>query len=727
MGTILDMERLVLGTCYYPEHWEENLWEEDLRRMRQTGIEVIRIAEFAWNKIEPAEGNFTFDFYDRFLNLAEREGIRVIFCTPTATPPAWLTNKYPEVLNADINGVLYRHGARRHYNYNSPKYLELCARIVEKSAGHYAKHPAVIGWQIDNELNCELDMFYSESDSKAFRRFLKEKYGTLEELNKAWGTEFWNQTYTDWEEVFVPRHTNNNTNNPHQELDYRRFISDSVCRFAKMQSDIIRKYQKPGDFITTNGIFGHLDYQRFVRESLDFITYDSYPNFAYTLSGYNPDDRDLRDRNWSRNLTETRAISKVFGIMEQQSGAGSWTTWAGAPTPRPGQISLWTMQSVAHGADYISYFRWRTCTFGTEMYWHGILDYSGRDNERLAEVKKVHKIFQKLQEVSGAVYQAQAAILKDYDNVFDAEYDVTHKSVEWVSSDALFKELQKSHTPFDYVYMEDLETVEDPGTMEVLESAGNPEPVDSDCAVQQELRIAHGARLLSAYKVIFYPHPTIMSRVRAKILEKYVEDGGVLIIGCRSGYKDLTGKCVMEKLPGELQNVTGADVFEYTFIAPDAGDVWINWNGRRIKASVFVDRVRAVPEEEKSLEARKGSARVTARYESDYYAGDGALVENRYGKGKCFYYGTAFTEEAVEAFLQESGVIDPYHEVIEVPEDCEIAVRKNERGTYLFVLNYGKEPVKYTLKKTMEDLVNGTDVTGPQILEKYGFAVLKIK
>ena len=188
-------KEMTMGTCYYPEHWSRELWQDDLQRMKAVGITVIRVAEFAWNKVEPEEGVFTFDFWDEFMELCKQEEMQVIFGTPTATPPAWLTEKYPEVLNCRQDGVPYRHGARRHYNYNSPKYRELSARIVEKLAQHYGKHPAIVGWQIDNELNCEVDEFYSEADSVAFRNFVKEKYKTLDNLNEAWGTVFWNQTY----------------------------------------------------------------------------------------------------------------------------------------------------------------------------------------------------------------------------------------------------------------------------------------------------------------------------------------------------------------------------------------------------------------------------------------------------------------------------------------------------------------------------------------------------
>lgn len=326
MRAIINGERLVLGTCYYPEHWDENLWEEDLDRMLRSGIEVVRVAEFAWNLTEPREGEFTYEFFDRFLELAHKKGMKVIFCTPTATPPAWLTDQYPEVLNADQDGNLYRHGARRHYNYNSPVYQKFCRIIVEKYASHYGSSPAVIGWQIDNEVNCELDEFYSDSDTIAFRDFLKRKYGTIEALNQAWGTVFWNQTYNVWEEIYIPRKTPHYTNNPHHMLDYYRFVSDSARRFVQMQADIIRKYCKKDDFITTNGIFGNLDNHQMTRESLDFMTYDSYPNFAYCLDDYE-EKNFLKDRKWS-------GIWRRQGLCPRYLEL--WSSRAGQMAGRPG-------------------------------------------------------------------------------------------------------------------------------------------------------------------------------------------------------------------------------------------------------------------------------------------------------------------------------------------------------------------------------------------------------
>ncbi len=667
--------QLNLGTCYYPEHWDRSLWREDLERMLSVGIQTIRIGEFAWSKVEPREGEFTYAFFDDFLEVAASAGMKVIFGTPSATPPAWLTEKYPEVLNARLDGVLYRHGMRRHYNYSSPKYQELVSRIVEKIGAHYGSNPAIIGWQIDNEINCETEEFYSESDTLAFRRFLKEKYKNLDALNRAWGTVFWNQTYTAWDEIHVPRPTIHNSTNPHECLDYVRFVSDSAIRWCKMQSDILRKYVKPGDFITTNGMFGSLDNHRMMDEALDVYTYDSYPNFAYCLGEDPKGSTGLNDREWSAKLTEVRSICTRFGIMEQQSGANGWNTRMEAPAPKPGQVKLWVMQSIAHGADYISFFRWRTVTQGTEIYWHGILDYDNRDNRKLMEIQDIYKRINAIVQTTGASYRAKVGLLRDYDNIWDAQVDHWHRRLAKPSEHEIFYACQVSHTPLDYVML-----------------TKDTEPAE-----------------LAKYDVLFYPHALILTQEITDLLKAYVEQGGTLILGARTGMKDLTGQCVMTPMPGLLSPITGSDVAEFTLIGPADDPQSMDWDGNKVPTGLFSD----------ILHVRGENAKILAAYEADYYKGRIALVENPCRKGRVLHFGGTFTRENVREFLEYTKAISPYKEVIELSPECELAVKEKDGIAYYFILNFAARDSAIELIQSMVDMDTQQATVGKISLAPY--------
>ncbi|MCM1173790.1 MAG: beta-galactosidase [Blautia sp.] len=675
------MKEMTMGTCYYPEHWNEELWASDLERMKEAGITVIRIAEFAWNKIEPREKEYDFSFFDRFLDLCLEKKMNVIFSTPTATPPAWLTEAHEEALNARMDGTLYRHGCRKHYNYNSPVYQEYCREIVTRTAMHYGPHPAVIGWQIDNELNCEIRDFYSEADDAAFRIFLQEKYGTLDALNAAWGAVFWNQTYTDWKQVHLPRPVPADGVNPHLKLDYCRFVAESTFRFCKMQADILRKYCKPGDFITTNGMFPHIDNHRMAKECLDIYLYDSYPNFAFGL-GMNPGDDPLNDRWNSKNQNEVRSICPHYGIMEQQSGAGGWTNRMEGPAPRPGQLTLWAMQSVAHGADFISFFRWRTCTFGTEIYWHGILDYDNRDNRKLREVKEFYRKFRTLDPVCGADYVTSFGLLKDYDNLWDMEADIWHGRIASYSDNEIFAGAELSNLPYDIIYLQNDSVLSD----------------------------------LSRYPVLLYPHPVIMTRERAALLTAYVEQGGTLLVGCRSGLKNANGICEMLPQPGLLQELTGTDIRDFTYTSPAEEAVYADWNGARLPMPVFNDILTPLP-----------GADVLARYKNSYYAGEAALTERRKGKGRALHLGSAISRDALPALLAYMGARSPFAGLIEADgKDVELTLRRKQGREFLFVLNFRAGEASYTLLKPMRALFTNEEASGIQTLPAFGTAVYEV-
>jgi beta-galactosidase len=683
MGHDWRTEQFRLGACYYPEHWPESLWEEDFIRMKQLGFSIVRMAEFAWSIFEPEEGKYDFTLFDRAINLAHKHGILVILGTPTATPPAWLTAKYPEVLNAKQDGTVYQHGQRRHYNYNAPIYRTLCARIVTQMAEHYRDHPAVVGWQIDNELNCEMNVFYAKADHTAFRAWLQEKYGTLYALNQAWGTVFWNQTYTDWSQVYLTRPTPSHSPNPHQALDEKRFFSASAISFAKLQSDILRE-KAPEQWVTTNGMFGHLDSHRLMDDTLDVFAYDSYPNFSTIYP--DPGERPLLDRKWSLNLSAVRDVSPNFIVMEQQSGPGGWVNRMEMPSPKPGQMRLWTYQSIAHGADMLLYFRWRTTTMGTEIYWHGINDYHNRPNRRIEEAGRVGGELKRIGgHLLGTTYQAEVAILKDYDNEWDGELDVWHGPLAGKSVLGWYKALQRRHIPADTKYLRSSTTVED----------------------------------LSKYRVLIYPHPAILRKSTAALLSEYVERGGTLVFGCRSGYKDATGQCYMLPLPGPVAELCGIEVEDFTLIGPLQQAPDIQWKaGRVLQGDSFADILRVTSD----------SAEVLAVYASDYYAGKPALVRSTRGKGTVYYYGSAFTETAAGAMIDELALASPAADWAVLPEEVELAIRAHE-GTaqsYAFLLNYAHHEQTVTLLAPKRDLITDKVLQGKFTVQPFEVLLLEI-
>lgn len=668
-------DRITTGVCYYPEHWDRNIWENDLERMKRYGISVVRIAEFAWDYFEPSEGIYKFDFFDDFLELAAQKDMNVIMCTPTATPPVWLTDRYPEVLNVDGDGIRMTHGTRRHANLNSEKFLQASADITEQLAKHYGSNPCVIGWQIDNEINCEMDRYFSESDQKAFVEYLKDKYKSLDELNRAMGTVFWNQTYTDWNQIKLAHHTNTGDNNPHMELEIKRFVSDTCVKYIKMQSRILRKYSGER-FITTNGLFNNLDYHSLIgiEDGLDFITYDNYPQFAYGCWHDVIDENELNDRDAVYNLTRARSISGQFGIMEQQSGAGGWTGRMEMPMPRPGQMKLWAFSAIAEGADFVSFFRWRTAPFGTEIYWHGINDYSNRDNRRLRELSDYTRIIEKLQPVWNSRYDAQVGIVCDYDNSFDGDIDLWHGPLRAKSVTEIIKAFEFNHITYDFVNMTD--------------------ELDSDA--------------LGRYELLIYPHASIVTPKRTKLLEKYVAEGGKLIFGCRSGYKDIEGHCVMMPMPGLLANLCGVEVDDYTFVSPDIKELCVDTEAGALPAPVFSDILKVT------------TAKVIGEFSDNYYKGCAGLTVNNYGEGEVYYFGGGFKRETVEGLWKITGITKRYAELFEISEKIQLTARKNNDNTYIFLLNYDKVSTTVHINQAMNELTTGDRLDGDIAIEAYG-------
>ena len=368
-----------LGVCYFPEHWDPADWPADARLMAEIGIDFARIGEFAWGVIEPAPGEINLDWMQDSLDLLHEHGIEVVLCTPTATPPKWLVDSMPDMLATDIEGRQRGFGSRRHYSFAHEGYRRECARITRIVAGRFGAHPAVIGWQTDNEYGChDTTLSYGAVDRAAFRDWLAQRYQSVDRLNRVWGNVFWSMQYADFDEVECPNLTVTEAN-PSHWMDYRRFASDMVAHFNRIQVDILRELS-PGRDITHNFQGRILDFDHFkLGDQIDISSWDSYP------LGFLDQMRDLSDRDHRLRFARAgdpdlqafhhdlyRATSNGrWWVMEQQPGPVNW-----APNniaPRDGMIGLWALEAFAHGAEAVAYFRWRQAPFGQEQMHAGLL------------------------------------------------------------------------------------------------------------------------------------------------------------------------------------------------------------------------------------------------------------------------------------------------------------------------------------------------------------------
>ncbi len=674
----------LFGVDYYPEHWPESCWEQDAERMRECNVNVVRMAEFAWYYFEPEEGVFRFDLFDRVIKILAAYNIRTILCTPTAAPPKWLTFNYPEVLTADITGRPYNDQTRRHYSYNSLLYRKFCRKITEETVKHYKDSQDVIGWQTDNEFNCHIDEFYGESDRTAFREWLKNKYKELDSLNERWGCRFWSQWYTDWEQIDLPFPAPVD-HNPALVLDYKRFISDSVISFQKEQIDIIRKY-RPDDFITHNGTFKHIDYFKFCQD-LDIYSFDNYPVM-------------YKDMQYSvgANLTLSRAFTGNFMIMEQQSGpSGQCNLFS---SPRPGEMCLWVFQAIAHGADGIVHFRWRTAQKGLENYWYGILSQDNIKRGRYLEFKEEGNRINKIKdEIFGSEIKSDIAVIKDFDNEWVSDYNFFTSEVDLKNE---FREFFKSASGLKYM----------------VDFTG----LKTD---------------FSKYKIIFAPHLVLMDKNIAKKIAGYVKKGGIFILSAHSAEKDYDNGMTNEKIPVYLNDVFGIEQNYFTSYQPPSGDKnSIIFKGGRaavkdgnatikdgdatikdgdaIPVHVFAD-----------IMSLKGAKEI-AKWDNDYIKGWTACTENSFGKGKAVYYGSFFNEAAVKYLIKRyASELNLKPMFKDIPEEVEVTCRIKGGTEYYFILNHKNDCISVTPGTGFYDILEEKPLPDEVILRPFGYKVIK--
>ncbi|WP_229679324.1 beta-galactosidase [Silvimonas amylolytica] len=434
-----------LGVCYYPEHWPQNQWESDARRMAEMGITHVRIAEFAWSRMEPRQGEYDWSWLDRAIEVLTNAGLKIVLGTPTAAPPYWLCKAMPQIMAVRADGKPWRFGSRRHYDLFSADYRRECARITTAMVERYGQHPAVVAWQTDNELACHDTVpSYSDEARAGFQRWLAARYGDINKLNTAWGNVFWSMEYPAFEAIDFPVQTPTDAN-PSHLLDFRRFLSDEVIAFHQLQADILRKHA-PGRDVLHNfmGLFGAFDHYQFAKNGIDVAAWDSYP-LARTETQALPEEEKAR---WARTgHPDISAFSHDlyrgvgrgrFWIMEQQAGPVNWAPHN--PVPAPGMVRLWAWEGFAHGAELVSWFRWRQAPFAQEQLHSGLNlpsdGFSPRGEEGLAVGKELRQF-----PAAANNTKAQVAMVFDYESLWlcdiqrhGASFDYQLHLLAWYSA-----------------------------------------------------------------------------------------------------------------------------------------------------------------------------------------------------------------------------------------------------------------------------------------------------
>ena len=414
------VNQLKLGVCYYPEHWDQSLWQQDAKRMAAIGLNYVRLAEFAWSRYEPTQGNDDFAWLDKAIDILANEGLKIVMCTPTATPPSWLIEKYPEVLPYDKNGNPRNFGSRCHYTFSSSRYTELSSAITEKIAKRYGKHPAVVAWQTDNEYGNHNSVYsYGPIDLKAFRQWLEQKYTNIEELNRRWGNAFWSMDYTSFDQIPLP-HSTVTQANPIHSLDFARFSSEMVIRFNQAQIEILRSYC-PDIPLTHNFMAYFGDFDHFALcHSLDVASWDNYPLGFLDSHHFNSSDQTRYHNVGHPDISAFfhdlyRACGKDnLWIMEQQPGPVNWAPHN--PIPLGGMVRLWGWQAFAHGADLVSYFRWRQAPYAQEQMHAGLLMPNNEEAPAYGQIAQLNEDRKTIPHLH--IDQAEVAILFDYETLW---------------------------------------------------------------------------------------------------------------------------------------------------------------------------------------------------------------------------------------------------------------------------------------------------------------------
>ena len=632
-----------LGVDYYPEQWDASLLEQDLDTIVELGCNVIRIAEFSWHLMEKQEGQYDFSFFDRVIEKAKERNLKVIMGTPTATIPAWLAKKHPDILSEFEGGKKRAFGGRHVYCFNSPHMYAYSEKIIRELVEHYKDEESIVAWQIDNEIGHEgSDVCYCENCQKAFQTYLSKKFaGDMDALNETYGTTFWSQEYNTFDEIPTPSETIT-THNPALRQDWERFRSQSIVDFMAFQAKLIKEISPEAvvmhDF-PGGGLGKHVDYSK-VAKTLDQAAYNNYPVWGGQKEPIAPHEIAFA-LDYIRGLK-----GENFWITEAIMGAQGHDVTGFLP--RPNQAKMWSYQSMAHGADSLMYFRYRGATKGAEQFCYGIIDADNVKRRKFYEVQSFFHDIIKYREAMEAPVKNEAAIVYDYDSL--ASFRIQRQSILLDPA----AEMQKFYKAF----------------------------YDQNVGVD----VIPEDREFSSYKVVILPQMIITKSEMEEKVEAFVKNGGTVIVTYRHAVKDADNNVTFgETLPVHYNALAGLTVEETESLQDyDAFPVVGSgvFEGVEGTGGIFRDMIKVQ------------DAEVLFRYADAFYQEFAAVTRKQTGKGTLYYVGCGL-EEKITKLLMEQVMRDCHFQMVPSEEGLEIMTRGNEKQKVTMYINHNAKEVTY--------------------------------
>ncbi|MDD2437836.1 MAG: beta-galactosidase [Massilibacteroides sp.] len=653
-----------LGSYYYPEQWDASQWERDLKKMSEMGIQFTHFAEFAWGMLEPEEGVYHFDWLDRAVSLADKYGLKVILCTPSPTPPVWLSKKYPDVLIQRDNGIKIQHGRRQHASWSSDRYRQYVETIVSKLGERYGNHPAVIGWQIDNEPGHYGLVDYSPNAQMKFRIWLKKKYGTIEKLNETWGTSFWSETYQTFDQICLPNAQElPEKPNPHAMLDLNRFMADELASFVNMQADVLRRHIDKTQWVTTNliPIFNPVDPVRI--DQLDFLTYT-----RYLVTGHKS---GIGDQGFRLGIPEDIGFSndqfrnfvgKAYGVMELQPGQVNWGVYN--PQPMPGAVRMWVYHVFAGGGKFVCNYRFRQPLKGSEQYHYGMvmtdgvtISPGGEEYVQIAqEMKKLRLAYDLTDRIPQSLSSRRVGMLFDMNSYWETEFQKQTDQWSMMSHIHKYYNLLKSFVaPVDVISEKDD---------------------------------------FSAYPFLIAPAYQLLDSGLVERWTHYVKQGGHLILTCRTAQKDRDAKLWEAPLAAPIHALIGIDNLFYDHMPWNLfGNVV--FNGQKYAWNNWADVLTP-----------KNDTEVWATYADQFYQGAASVIHRKSGKGSVTYIGTDTDDGKLEAAVMRR----VYAEAEVSIENLPYGVVKEWRDGFYIALNYTSDIQQIAIPETAEVLIGSAQL-----------------